>query len=324
MKTLFTLLPAFLCALLAAFPLARVASAAGYPEREIRLIIPWNPGGNNDLMARVLQPVLERQGIKIVVENIPGGSTTIGLGQVATAKPDGYTLAFATSAILSLIAEGNVPLKVEQFTNLTCISEDIFLLLVPKNSPFAKLKDFMEHVRKNPDKVTIGVPGASTLNNLMAVATGHALGSSIRNVPYTGGSRVVAELLGSQVDAGVLKPAEALQAMQGGAIAIGSYSLERFPLFPDVPTFQELGYEIFPYGQPIQMSYAVGPAHLPAEIKDTLIKAFTEAVQSPEFKKFCEENAIIINPVSGEKLDAQVNAVTDALRAVHKALAEKK
>jgi tripartite-type tricarboxylate transporter receptor subunit TctC len=242
---------------------------------------------------------------------------------VAASKPDGYTLGFATSAILSLIAEGNVPLKLEQFTNLTCISEDIFLLLVPQNSPFPNLKDFMEHVRKNPDKVTIGVPGASTLNNLMAVATGHAIDSSIRNVPYTGGSRVVAELMGSQVDAGVLKPAEALQAIQGGAIPIGSYSFDRFPLFPDVPTFKELGYIIFPYGQPIQMSYAVGPANLPSDVKDKLIKAFTEAVDSPEFKKFCEENAIIINPVSGEKLDAQVNAVTESLRAVHKTLVGK-
>ncbi|MDR2161103.1 MAG: tripartite tricarboxylate transporter substrate binding protein, partial [Desulfovibrio sp.] len=292
MKTLLSMLPAFLCAVLAAFPQAGAAFAAGYPEREIRLIIPWNPGGNNDLMARVLQPVLARQGIKIVVENIPGGSTTVGLGQVATAKPDGYTLAFATSAILSLIAEGNTPLKLEQFTNLTCISEDIFLLLVPKNSPYPNLKDFMEHVRQNPDKVTIGVPGASTLNNLMAVTTGRAIGSSIRNVPYTGGSRVVVELLGGQVDAGVLKPAEALQAMQGGSITIGSYTRQRFPLFPDVPTFQELGYDLFPHGQPIQMSFAVGPAGLPAEVKDKLTEAFAQAVQSPEFKKFCEENAI--------------------------------
>jgi tripartite-type tricarboxylate transporter receptor subunit TctC len=290
----------------------------GYPEREIRLIIPWNPGGANDVMARLLQPVLEREGIKIVVENIPGGGTTIGLGQVATAKPDGYTLAFATSAILSLIAEGNIPLKLENFTNLTCISEDTFMLVVPKDSPTKSLKEFMNKIQANPGKVTIGVPSASTLNNLMAILTGKILKASVRNVPYTGASRVVAELMGGQVESGVLKVNEVMPiAKSGDAVPLGSYTVERIAAFPDVPTFKEKGYDVFPFGMVTQMSFAVGPANLPDDIRQKLIKAFTNAVNSPEFKKYCSENGVIIDPVSGVELDKKVKDVTEALRKVH-------
>ncbi len=314
MQRVFRYLPALLLSLLVALP---ITAEAKYPEREVRMIIPWNPGGSNDLMARVIQPVMEREGVKMVVENIPGGSSAIGLGQVANAKPDGYTLGWATSSILSLMAEGKVPLKMSNYTTLVKASEDDLILIVSKNSPHKDLTAFMDNIKANPGKVTIGTPGARTLNDLLAISAAGAVGSTQRSVPYSGGSRAVAELLGGHINGAILKPGESMQVIKSGdAIPIGIFTDKRSQVLADVPTFKELGYNAFPYGPLKQISFIVGPANLPEEVKTVLIKALTAAYKSPEFKKFCDENVVTIDPISGKELDDQINAVIETLRTV--------
>jgi tripartite-type tricarboxylate transporter receptor subunit TctC len=323
MQRVFRFLPALLFSLLVALP-AETAGAAQYPTREVRMIIPWNPGGSNDIMARTVQPVLEKHGIKIIVENIPGGSSAVGLGQVANAKPDGYTLGWATSSILSVIAEGKVPLSLAQYTPLVQASEDPLLLLVSKDSTTRNIKEFMKNVKANPGKVTIATPGARSVNDLLAVEATRAAGSSHRSVPYPGGSRVVAELIGGQVNAAVLKPGETMQVIKSGdLIPIACLTKERLSIFPDIPTLEENGYDIFPNGPLIQMSFIVAPAKLPNSIKAILVDAFTKAFSSKEFQNFAELNGFISNPVSGEKLDAKVKGVENALKIALKQFASK-
>ena len=318
MQRIFRYLPVFLLALPLALPVTR-AEAAKYPVREVRMVIPWNAGGSNDIMARLIQPVLEKEGLKIIVENVPGGSSAVGLGQVANAKPDGYTLGWATSSILSLIAEGKVPLKMEQYTPLVKASEDELILLVSKNSPHKNLKSFMDNIKANPGKVTIGTPGARTVNDLLAILAARSVGSTQRGVPYPGGSRVVAELLGGQINGAVLKPGESMQVIKSGdVLPIGIFTENRSEVLPGVPTFKESGYNVFPYGPLKQISFIVAPAGIPEEIKPILVKAFTTAFNSPEFKKFCAENAVVAQPVSGKALDDEVNGVIKTLREVLK------
>lgn len=290
---------------------------AAYPTHEIRLIVPWNAGGSNDLMARILQQVLEKKGVKLIVENVPGGSSVVGMGQVATAAPDGYTLGLASTSLLVVIAEGKLPITLDQYSYITRVSEDPVLLMVSKNSPFKTLKAFMDNIKANPGKVTIGAPGARTNNDLVAILASRSVGSTHRSVPYPGGSRVVAELLGGHIDAASLKPGESMEVLKSGdAIPLGFFTRERMAIMPDVPTFQELGYDVFQYGQLTQMSFVVGPAKLPPDVQKFLTEAFAEAVRSDEFQSFGATNGFVAKPITGDALKTAAADVTKAFSTV--------
>jgi tripartite-type tricarboxylate transporter receptor subunit TctC len=301
----------------AAVPLATTTALAEYPEREIRWVIPWGPGGSNDIMARFLQPLLEREGLNVVIENIDGGTGAIGMGQVATAAPDGYTIGNGTSSTLAIIAQEKVPLRNEQFDHVIRVSVDPLLLVVPGDSEHDTLASFMEHMQAMPGEVTIGTPGTNNLNHVFAAMTARAAEVDYRHVPYPGGSRVIAELMGGQVEAGVLKPSETMEQIAAGDLKpLGIFSNERVEALPDVPTFAEEGIDVFPYGPVVQMAYIAAPAGLDPEVRERLTTAFAAAINSPEFTEFSEKNGFEISPVSGDELETEVQEIADAIAQV--------
>ncbi|HEY0442382.1 MAG TPA: tripartite tricarboxylate transporter substrate binding protein, partial [Xanthobacteraceae bacterium] len=262
----------FAAAILASLAGAPATAQSNFPQREITFVVPWNAGGSNDVAARALQPLLKEHGINIVVENVAGGTGAIGLRRVATSPADGYMLGMGTSSTLAIIAQNKTPLKNEQFTHLARVSTDPLMLLVPANGPHQTLEDFVAYMKKSPGKVSIGTPGTYNLNHIFAAMTARAAGVDYVNVPYTGGSKVVADLLGKHVDAGVLKPSETLGQVNEGLLKpIGVFADERLKMFPDVPTFKERGFDVFPYGPVVQMAYVVAPANLPADVRNKLI-----------------------------------------------------
>lgn len=292
-------------------------AAAQYPEREVRWVIPWNAGGSNDIMARFLQPILAKQGVKVVVENVAGGTGAIGMGQVATARPDGYTIGMGTSSTLAIIAQGKTPLKNEQFTHIIRISVDPLVLLVPGKSNIKTLDEFMAHMKANPGKVTIGTPGSYNINHIFAVMTGRGAGVPFRHVSYPGGSRVVAELMGQQIEAGVLKPSETMEQIKSGDLRpIGVFANKRLDVLPDVPTFKDRGIDVYPFGPMVQMAYVAAPANMDPKVRATLTAKFKAALESPEFKKFAEQNGFLLDPISGAELDAEVVNVAKAIATV--------
>jgi tripartite-type tricarboxylate transporter receptor subunit TctC len=301
---------------------AALQSTAGlaqsnFPQRDITLIVPWNAGGSNDVAARALDPLLREHGIKIVIENVVGATGTIGMRRVAGAAPDGYTIGMGTSSTLALIAQGKTPLKNTDFTHLARVSTDPLMLLVSSNAPQKSLDDFISFMKQNPDKVTIGTPGNYNLNHIFASMTARAAGVNFVNVPYTGGSKVVADLLGQHVDSGVLKPSETLGQIQENLLKpLGVFANQRLEMFPDVPTFKDKGFDVFPYGPVVQMAYVVAPANLPADIKAKLISAFRAAIQDPRFKEFAAKNAFLVDDLTGDALTKEVDDVAVALGAV--------
>jgi tripartite-type tricarboxylate transporter receptor subunit TctC len=289
----------------------------GFPKRDITLVVPWNAGGSNDVAARALDPILREQGIKIVIENVVGATGVIGMRRVASAAPDGYTLGMGTSSTLALIAQNKAELKNSQFTHLARVSTDPLMLLVATAGPQKSLDDFIAHLKKNPDKVSIGTPGSYNLNHIFASMTARAAGVGFLNVPYTGGSKVVADLLGQHVEAGVLKPSETIGQIQENLLKpIGVFANERLEMLPDVPTFKEKGFDVFPYGPVVQMAYVVGPANLPEDIREKLITAFRAAILDPRFKDFAKKNAFLVDDLTGEALAKEVDSVASAIGAV--------
>ena len=184
------------------------AQSSDFPNREIRLVVPWNVGGSNDISARQLSKILASDGITLVVENVAGATGTIGMTRVANANPDGYTIGMGTSSTLAMIAQGLTPLKNDQFAPIARVTTDQLLLLVPAASPAKDIDSFEAMVKKNPGKISVGTPGSNNLNHIFAVMTGNVVNSEVNVIPYTGGSKVVVDLAGKQLDAAVLKPSE--------------------------------------------------------------------------------------------------------------------
>jgi tripartite-type tricarboxylate transporter receptor subunit TctC len=147
--------------------------------------------------------------------------------------------------------------------------------------------------------------------------TARGAGVDFRYVPYPGGSRVVAELMGNQIEAGVLKPSETMEQIKAGdLIPLGVFGRKRLDVLPDVPTFAEKGIDVFPYGPVVQMAYIDAPAGLDPEIRKRLADAFEAALTSAKFKAFSEKGGFLIDPIRGEELDSEINGVAAAIKKV--------
>jgi tripartite-type tricarboxylate transporter receptor subunit TctC len=318
------------CATAAAAALTVGAAAFAqdtFPSKEIRLVVPWNAGGSNDIAARALADILMKKGVRVIVDNVPGATGSIGMQKVANAPADGYTIGMGTSSTLALMAQGLTPLKSEQFTPIARVTTDPLTLLVPANGPLGTLDAFVAHVKKNPGKVSVGTPGSNNLNHIFAVMAGRVAASEVNVVPYTGGSKVVADLAGKQIDAAVLKPGESKAQIDGGLVKpIGVFANERLKVFPDVPTFKEKGYDVFPYGPLVQMAYLVAPAKVPEDVRVKLTKLFQEAIQSAEFKAVAAQGGALVDDVTGPALATEIAGVEKSLAVVGKQIfvAEKK
>lgn len=308
---------------------ACLAAAANptFPAKEIKFVVPWNAGGSNDIAARHLAQLLAEQNIRVVVENVPGATGSIGMSRVASAAPDGYTIGMGTSSTLALIAQGLTPLKNEQFTPIARVTVDPLILLVPGNAPYNTLEGFLDHVKKNPGKVSVGTPGNNNLNHIFAVMTGRVVGTEIIAVPYTGGSKVITDLAGKQIDAAVLKPSESKSQIDAGLVKpIAVFANERLRALPEIPTFKEKGHDVFPHGPLVQMAYIVAPAGIAPATRERLTQIFGKAIQSAKFKGWAEGSGAVVDDLSGAALGSEITNVQKSLNEVSSKvfIAEKK
>ena len=326
-RNLSTLLATCLMVALSSTTVWAADPSTAFPNKEIRFVVPWNAGGSNDIAARALAQLAAEQGVRVIVENVPGATGSIGMTKVANAEPDGYVIGMGTSSTLALIAQNLTPLRNEQFAPIARVTTDPLVLLVPSNGPAVTLESFISHLKKNPGKVSIGTPGSNNLNHIFAVMTGRAAGVEVIAVPYTGGSKVIADLAGKQIDAAVLKPSESKALIDGGMVKpIAVFANERLKALPDVPTFKEKGFDIFPHGPLVQMAYIVAPAAIPAAVRERLIAIFGKAIQSAKFKSSAEDAGAVVDDLTGANLGREITNVQKSLNEVGKKVfvAEKK
>ena len=149
--------------------------------------------------------------------------------------------------------------------------------------------------------------------------TGNVVNSTVNVIPYTGGSKVVVDLSGKQLDAAVLKPSESKAQIDSNLIRpLGVFANERIKTLPNVPTFKEKGYNVFPYGPLVQMAYLVAPAKTPPQVQEKLIAIFSKAIQDPRFKSASEEGGASVDNVTGKALGKEIVDVTNTLAVVGK------
>jgi tripartite-type tricarboxylate transporter receptor subunit TctC len=287
------------------------------PPAEIRLYVGFAAGGATDLLARRLQPLFEQRGHKLVVENIPGGGSTIALARVASARPDGATLGFASGGLLALVASGDTPLRLNQFVNLIRISQDPSILVVGAKSPLRTLDDVIAAMKAQKGGFSAGAAGPEgTLGHLTMVAFADAVGAEFIYVGYPGASRLANELIGGHTQAGLVKPADVFGQIRSGELRpIVQFADSRLPQLPDVPTTHERGIDVFPHGRMVQMTYAVAPAGLPTPMRDAIVALFRDCVTTPEFQAVAAQDAFIADALAGELLDAAVMEMFEGFRA---------
>jgi tripartite-type tricarboxylate transporter receptor subunit TctC len=293
--------------------------AADDVPAEIRLLVGFAAGGVTDLLARRLQPLSERRGHRLVVDNVPGGGSAIALNRVAQARPDGRTLGLASGGLISLIASSEVPLRFAQFTPLVRLSQDPAILAVGARSPLRSLEDVVAAMRAGGGAFSAGAAGPEgTLGHLTLKAFAAAVGASYVYVAYPGASRVANELLGGHLGAGLVKPADVFGQVRTGELRpVAVLGDARLAQLPEVPTAAERGIEVFPDGKMLQMTYAVGPAGLPPSLREGLVALFREAVLSPEFQAHATADAYLADGRSGQGLEDAIAQMYDGFKAAY-------
>ena len=278
--------PAF-AALVAALALA--APAAGqevYPSRPISVIVPFPPGGVADIVARPVADAMSRHlNVPVVIENKAGAGGGIGMGYVAKAKPDGYTLLLALSSI-SIIPEadkvtGRVPMyQLDQFVPIARFTSDPVVLAVRTDSPWKTLQELVADARKRPGAISYGSSGNyGTMHMPMEMFAGSA-GLKLLHVPYTGAGPAVVALLGGNIDAVASGPSTVIQHVKAGKLRVlASWGDRRLASLPDVPTLTESGFSVTFF----QWAAMFAPAGTPAPALAKLREAARAAAADPRF-----------------------------------------
>jgi tripartite-type tricarboxylate transporter receptor subunit TctC len=256
--------------------------AETYPNRPIRLIVPFPPGGPTDVIGRVIAQALSATLGPIVVDNRPGAGSTIGTKLAAGAEPDGYTLLFGSTASLAIAPAlyknaGYDPLK--SFAPVAMISDVPYILVVNPGLPVKTVQDVVAYGKSNPGKLNFGAPNG-TPTYLLAELFKRVTNTDLLVVPYKGGAPVVADLLGGQLQGTFETTSVILAYIRDGSLrplAVASHS--RLADLPDVPTMIESGVADF-----IGDSWTgiAAPAGTPPEIIGKLNAAINAALKSPE------------------------------------------
>jgi tripartite-type tricarboxylate transporter receptor subunit TctC len=261
-------------------PLA--AEPQSFPSKPVRIIVPYTPGSPNDVMARLLAQQLQAKlGQPVVIDNKPGGGTTIGTKAAAVAPPDGYTLLFASSA---LVIEPIMTKQIEydpqkDFMPVAFIARTSLLLTVNAQVPANSVDEFVTYAKANPGKLSLGF-AQGTVSQLVAEYFNRLNGLDITSVPYRGGALVIPDMLGGRIHVYWPAPATVLPLIREGRIkALATSSPERNADLPDVPTMKELGLD------ELALEFWAGmwaPAATPPGIVGKLNAAINSALQSPE------------------------------------------
>ncbi len=259
------------------------ASAQGYPERPVRMVVPFPAGSATDLAARVIgQQLAAALGQAFVVDNKPGAGGSIAGGEVVRAAPDGYTLLFSSnSAVASNVALlKHIPYDpLKDFSPVAGIAETALVLMVKSTFPVSNLRDFIAHVKQRPGKLSAGYGSSSSQVSISML--NKMAGLDTLSVPYKGIPLAVNDVAGGSVDYTFVDLGNAMAQAKGGMLKpIAITSAKRNPLVPDWPTLAEVtpGFDITAWFA------IVGPANLPRAVVDKLNAAVGKALAQAEVR----------------------------------------
>jgi len=262
-----------------------VASSQPYPNKPISLVVPFVAGGSTDVTARAIgQKLSTALGKQVVVENKPGGGSTIGVAYVAKAPPDGYTLLFTT---ISLAINAGLRPKlsydtIKDLQPIIQISSLPLVLVINPNLPPKTLQEFIAYAKANSGKINYASSGSGTSPHLAGEMFKTMTGVSMMHIPYKGNAPVLNDLLAGQVDAHFgLVPGMLPYIKSGKLRALAVTTKTRVASLPDVPTIMELGYPNYEINS---WQGLFAPANTPPEIIAKLHEATSQILNDSEFR----------------------------------------
>jgi tripartite-type tricarboxylate transporter receptor subunit TctC len=285
-------------AVAAACAATAVVAQPGYPDRPIRLVVPFPAGGGTDILARqISQAITTKLGWTIVVDNKPGAGGNLALDTVAKSKPDGYTFVMAQTD--NIVMNGLLYSKltydpVKDFEPVAAVARGAAVLVVRADSPYKTVGEAVAAAKANPEKLTFASPGTGTSPHIFLSLWESSSGIKLTHVPYKGAAQAIPDLLGGQVDfyMGSI-PTLRAQIESGRMRALGVAAKARSPVLKQVPTFDESGLK----GLEVASVWGVmAPAGTPQDVIAKWNAAINQAVIQPEVRdKVLESGAEIVS-----------------------------
>jgi tripartite-type tricarboxylate transporter receptor subunit TctC len=281
-----------------------------YPNKPIKLIVPFAPGGVTDTSARAVAEALgARLGQPVIVENRPGASGNIGTAQVAQAAPDGYTLVlgFDGTLVINPHVFNNMPFDtLRDLAPVTKLGDAALLLVSHPSVPVKNLKEFMAYAKTKPGPHPYGTSGTGGTPHLAGELMKQRTGIALEHVPYKGGGQAMTDVLGGQIPLVFTAIASAQQHVKSGkVVALGVPSLKRSAALPEVPTFVESGIADF---EATSWVGILAPAKTPKAVIDKLQREIAAVLQSDKVKE--RYGVLGIEPVGNtpEQFAGQIRA----------------
>jgi tripartite-type tricarboxylate transporter receptor subunit TctC len=230
----------------AALPVVtRFARAQTYPSRPITMVVPFPPGGATDVIGRIVaERIAASLGKSVIIENVTGAGGNIGVGRVARAAPDGYTLGIGQSATHVLNgATYTLPYDLlNDFEPVALLSTAPFMLVAKSAVPAKDLREFIAWLKANPDKASQGIPGVGSMPHVGGVLFQKETGTRFQFVPYRGGAPALQDLVAGNIDMMITDPTTSFSQVRAGRIkAYAVAAKTRLALAPEVPTVDEAG-----------------------------------------------------------------------------------
>jgi tripartite-type tricarboxylate transporter receptor subunit TctC len=316
MNRRFSLLTASVCVVFSVT--ATPVWAQNYPNKVIKLQVPFAPGGTTDIVARVIaDPLGKALGQSVIVENKAGGGGVVGAQETVRATPDGYSLGMATvstTAANPAINPKNPYNPITDFTPIINIAATPNVIAVHPSFPARNYKDFLAELKKNPGKYSYSSSGTGGIGHLQTELWKSLAGVFITHIPYRGAGPALNDTVAGQVLIIFDNLPSALPFIQAGKlIPIVVAAPQRLAQLPNVPTFKEVGLE------PVnRMAYygILGPKNLPKEVIDKVSAGVKKALEDPAIRKRIEDTGSIVIANTPEQFAAQIKAEFDVYKNV--------
>jgi tripartite-type tricarboxylate transporter receptor subunit TctC len=303
MSTRFSIRRLFLGSLLVLA--AGSAAAQGYPNRPVKIIVPFGPGGFTDVVARIMaQKLGAAMGGSFVIENKPGAGSTIGTDQVAKAAPDGYTLVMISSThTISPSIYKTMPYDaIKSFTPISKLVDSAYVLVVNPNKVTAtNVKEFIALAKAKPDTIHYASSGNGSTQHLMAGLFESMSGTQLKHVPYRGSNLAMTDLIGGVVEGSFAGITNALPHLSTGKLkALAVTTATRAPQLPNVPTLQEAGVPGYDASNWLAL---LGPAGMPKDLVQRLNSEIAKVMAQPDTQKALFDAGVQVGLSTPEELN---------------------
>ena len=304
--------------LLFLFAVSASALAAFAPQKPVELVVHTGPGGGNDVLARAIVAMVEKENllpVRLVVVNKPGGNGAVAAAYLAEKKGDPHVLGLITSAwIVGPMTTAEAKITVQDLTPIAQLVLEPALVAVRTDAPFKTMKDFVDAARAKPGELKQSGGSLTARDSIMRQVLQNASGARWAFISFPGGGERVAALLGGHVNMMIIEPQEAGENIRAGKMRVlAQLADKRLPAFPDVPTLKEAGFDV-----PLvpQMRGAVAPPSIEADVAAYWQGFFRRLTQTASWRKYLDDNQFEDGFRAGAEFTKSLDETTKQLRSL--------